>query len=199
MPTFIQFRLSLLAALCALPLLTGCLATYGMQEQQTAQQEDMAILQERIRRLEGRLEGFDLAIQQLQRAVEIMQAQPRGPSASDVETLQTRISALDGQLRSLDSARQRARQEIIDSLSSKIATLVNASGGSRSGGSSRPAANSGKRSANQEGYEHVVEPGQTLSAIAAAYNVRVQSIMDANNITKPESLRAGQKLFIPAP
>lgn len=198
MTTFLKPSLLWLAAMCALPLCSGCLATYGMQEEQTAQQEDIAILQEKYRRLEGRLEGFDLAIQQLQRAVEVMQARPNGPSSADLDQLQTRISSLDGQLRSLDAARQRDRQEIVDTLSTKIATLVNASGGSRGGGS-RPAASQNKRSASQEGYEHVVAPGETLSAIASAYNVRMQDIIDANNIAKPEALRVGQKLFIPAP
>ena len=184
--------------MCALPLLTGCLATYGVQEQQTAQQEDIAILQEKIRRLEGRLEGFDLAIQQLQRAVEVLQAQPRGPSAADLDTVQTRIAALEGQLRNLDTARQRDRQEIIDSLSSKIAALVASSGGSR-GGSSKPAVSQGRRTATQEGYEHVVAQGETLSAIAAAYNARSKDIIDANGLTNPSNLKIGQKLFIPAP
>jgi LysM repeat protein len=148
-----------------------------------------------MRRLEGRLEGYDLAIQQLQQAVEIMRARPNGPSDADLQALQTRLSALDGQLRSLDAARQRDRQEIVDTLSTKIASLVNASARQ----APRAPAAAPKRSANQEGFEHVVASGETLSAIAAAYNSRAKDIMDANNITKPESLRVGQKLFIPAP
>ena len=186
--------LARLAALLALPFCTGCLATYSMQEQQTAQQEDLAILQEKLRRIEGRLEGYDLAIQQLQQAVEIMRARPAGPSDAEVQALQTRLAALDSQLRTLDSARQRDRQEIVDTLSTKIATLVNA--GARS--TPRPTTPP-RRSATQEGYEHEVAPGETLSAIAAAYNVRSKDIMEANNITDPTKLRAGQKLFIPAP
>jgi LysM repeat protein len=198
MTTFLKAGSKWAAALLLLPLLNGCLATYGVQEQQTAQQEDIAILQEKIRRLEGRLEGFDLAIQQLQRAVETMRAQPLGPSVADLQTLQTRLSALDGQLRTLDAARQKDRQEIVDTLSSKIATLVSASAGSRNN-AARAATSQGKRTANQEGYEHVVASGETLSAIAAAYNARTKDIIDANNITNPAQLRVGQKLFIPAP
>lgn len=198
MTTFLTASLRLAAALCMLPLLTGCLATYGVQEQQTAQQEDIAILQEKIRRLEGHLEGYNLAIEQLQRAVEILQAQPHGPSTADLEAVQTRLAAFDGQMRNLDAARQRDRQEIIDTLSSKIAALVASSGGARSG-TAKPAANQGKRTATQEGYEHVVAQGETLSAIAAAYNARTKDIIDANNIANPSNLKIGQKLFIPAP
>ena len=189
-------RFFLLAApLLALSLSTGCLATYGVQEQQTAQQEDLAIMQEKMRRIEGRLEGYELAIQQLQQAVEIMRARPNGPSDADVQALQARLSALDGQLPALDSARQRDRQEIVDTLSTKIATLVNASTKSASRNSAPPP----KRTANQEGFEHVVAQGETLSAIAAAYNTRTKDIIEANSIANPSALKVGQKLFIPAP
>jgi LysM repeat protein len=47
------------------------------------------------------------------------------------------------------------------------------------------------------GYEHVVKVGETLSQIAAAYKVKAQAIIDANNITNPNTVRPGQKLFIP--
>jgi N-acetylmuramoyl-L-alanine amidase len=42
----------------------------------------------------------------------------------------------------------------------------------------------------------VVESGQTLSAIAAAYKVSMTSIKNANNL-KSNTVRTGQKLFIP--
>ncbi len=195
MTPFLHKHIRLALLLGAAPLLNGCLMTYGWQEQQTAQQEDMAIVQEKIRRLEGRLEGYDLALQQLQQTVDSLQARPQGPSNAELDAVQTRLTALDGQLRSLDAARQRDRQEIIDTLSAKVASLVGSSG---SRGSSKPSTPR-KASASQEGYEHVVQGGETISAIAAAYKVRAQDIMDANNITDPSRLRAGQKLFIPAP
>jgi lysostaphin len=168
-----------------------------MQEQQMAQQEDMSILHEKVRRLEGRLEGYDLAIQQLQQMVDQMRTRPTGPSTADLETLQTRLAALDNQLRALDAARQRDRQEIVDTLSTKIAALVSSSGAAR-GGTARPSSPP-KRTANQEGYEHVVQVGETLSAIASAYNARSKDIIEANGLDRPDQLRVGQKLFIPAP
>ena len=195
MKHFIKNVLLLGLVLIAAAFASGC-ATYGMQEQQMAQQEDLAIMQEKIRRLEGRLEGFDLAIQQLQNTVDTLRARPQGPSGADLDAVQARLSALDGQLRSLDSARQRDRQEIIDSLSAKVAALVGSSG-SRSSG--KATTTQSKRSANQEGYEHVVASGETISAIAAAYNVRVKDVLEANNITDATRVRVGQKLFIPAP
>lgn len=49
------------------------------------------------------------------------------------------------------------------------------------------------------GWEHEVKPGESLSAIAAAYRVKVDAIVRANEIKNPNALRAGQKLFIPDP
>ncbi|MCZ7592021.1 MAG: LysM peptidoglycan-binding domain-containing protein [Kiritimatiellae bacterium] len=188
-------RIAPLCGLLLLPLCVGCLATYGEQQSQAeaALRADMRILQEDNQRLKGRIESYDLEIERLNHTVESLRAAPGGPSLADVQALQQRITALESQLRTLDQARERDRKEIIDTLSSKLSQIAN---------SSRPAprpAATGKRVSQQEGYEHVVEGGQTLSAIAAAYNVSTKSIIDANNLTKPDQLRVGQKLFIPAP
>ena len=60
------------------------------------------------------------------------------------------------------------------------------------------------QAAQDKGYEYVVKSGDTLSAIVQAYReknikVTVSQIQKANPGLKPESLRAGQKIFIPAP
>lgn len=189
-------RVAPLASLLLLPLCAGCLATYGEQQSQAeaALRADMRILQENNQQLKGRLESYDLEIERLSRTVEALRAAPGAPSASDVQALQQRVNALETQLRTLDQARERDKKEIIDTLSSKLSQIAN---------SSRPApvrpAATGKRVAQQEGYEHVVEAGQNLSAIAAAYNVSTKSIIEANNLAKPDQIRVGQKLFIPAP
>jgi len=45
---------------------------------------------------------------------------------------------------------------------------------------------------------HVVQPGETLYAIAYRYGTTVQAIIDANGITNPDQIYQGQKLNIPA-
>ena len=47
-------------------------------------------------------------------------------------------------------------------------------------------------------YEHVVEPGQTLSFIAKGFETTVPKILAANPGLKANALRVGQKLSIPA-
>jgi nucleoid-associated protein YgaU len=58
------------------------------------------------------------------------------------------------------------------------------------------------RPATQEGYEYEVRKGDTLWLIAKAYSdaglkVTVQDIREANHLKNTDTLRVGQKLFIP--
>ena len=43
---------------------------------------------------------------------------------------------------------------------------------------------------------HVVQPGETLSAIAARYGVSTSALAEANGITNPNLIRAGQHLRV---
>ena len=45
---------------------------------------------------------------------------------------------------------------------------------------------------------YVVQGGDTLAAIAAAYTVTVQSIVDLNQLASPDAIEAGQTLEIPS-
>ncbi len=47
------------------------------------------------------------------------------------------------------------------------------------------------------GVYHQVKAGETLWAIAQAYQVKIQELAQANQITPPESLEAGRVIFIP--
>ena len=59
-----------------------------------------------------------------------------------------------------------------------------------------PVSNPKEKAPNQEYEIFEVPKGATLSAIAKAYNVSIQSIKRANNM-KDNNLRIGQKLKIP--
>jgi membrane-bound lytic murein transglycosylase D len=53
-------------------------------------------------------------------------------------------------------------------------------------------------SASAGGGTHVVKRGETLSSLARRYNTSVQELMTVNSIRSPKSLKAGQRLKIPA-
>ena len=44
---------------------------------------------------------------------------------------------------------------------------------------------------------YVVQPGDTLNAIAAAFDVSVEDLMRVNEISDPGTLQVGQVLIIP--
>lgn len=50
----------------------------------------------------------------------------------------------------------------------------------------------------QKALEHVVKAGETLYSIAQRYGVPLDKLADANNITNPSLVRAGQRLTIPS-
>jgi len=83
----------------------------------------------------------------------------------------------------IQTANDRLKRELYEELSGKIATVMKVQ--------------SAQSSRGQSGLEHTVKPGETLSAIATAYNVKVSRIMDANGLKKDSILKVGQKLFIP--
>ncbi|HWI55694.1 MAG TPA: LysM peptidoglycan-binding domain-containing protein [Bacillota bacterium] len=61
-----------------------------------------------------------------------------------------------------------------------------------------------KPAKSEKGFEYVVKSGDTLSLIVQAYqdnNVKVSmaQVLKANPGLKPEKMRVGQKIFIPAP
>jgi len=49
----------------------------------------------------------------------------------------------------------------------------------------------------RQNISHVVAPGETLWRISKMYNVKMENIMRANNLKKPEELEIGQRLLVP--
>lgn len=168
--------------------LAGCI-TIEDDSTRMQQREDMLIVQEDTRKLDGRLEAVELEIQRLQQSVDAVRGQAAGQN--QVQTMGARVDELDARLRGVEAAREKDKQEIIDKLSTQIAKIV---GSSAKAGTAKKQP---KRSASDTGYEHEVQPGETLSEIAAAYGVTVKVILDNNDIGDANRLRVGQKLFIP--
>ena len=122
-----------------------------------------------------------------------------GASAEDLKSLATQVQEID-----------KKRQDDRDLILKQIKSLGEVSGGAPPSHKSKPVAdttaaggdNSTAPAVPQKGYEHVVESGETLSAIAKAYRaqgvkVTTAQIIAANPKINPNSLIAGKKIFIP--
>ena len=128
-------------------------------------------------------------------------AAPTSESASreDLKALATQVQEID-----------KKRLDDRDLILKQIKSLGEVSGSAPVSHKPKPApdtaAAGGDTSATpavpQKGYEHVVESGETLSAIAKAYRaqgvkVTTAQIIAANPKINPNSLIAGKKIFIP--
>ncbi len=145
-------------------------------QEQTANenlQRDVAQLKDAVRDLRAAQERSFAELEQL-----------RAESRGGGRTAETRLAELERGLRAEVSARESLRRDI-DAIPGKVAGIVN---------THRPPAPAPQVI---EGREHTVEAGQTISDIAKAYGVKTTVIIKANNITRPDALKVGQKLIIP--
>ena len=161
---------------------TGCM-TLTNDNEKAREQTEMDRMRENVQRLQEQLAGVQLEQQNLRRDVDELRSK-----GQDGGTTRTQLSDLERRLQAVEAAREKDRQSIVDQLSRKVADVVGAQQGGRSADATRGA---------ETGYEHVVQQGETLSAIAKAYKVKVDTIIKANNLKTANSIRIGQKLFIP--
>ncbi len=150
------------------------------------QAQTLREVQRMVMTLSARLDGVE---QQQASIVSRLNALERGSGAVS----QDEVAALRSDVASLRAAQGKLREEIVDDLSKRISALTE-----------KRAAEARKvreaESARQKsGYNHTVEAGQTLSAIAQAYGVSMNAILKANKLSDPSKLHVGQKLFIPDP
>ena len=186
----------MVGAVCGL---TGCV-TYDAGQDALAQQqrEDMEILRAQQRKLEGTVETLQLELQRMRAELDRARTEAAAGRSGQgqVQILQGQVEELNRKLAAESAARERDKQAIVDSISSRIAQIMKSTSPARSSSSSG-GGSSAKRKVSNVGVEHVVETGQSLSAIASAYKVKAEDIIAANNLQNPNALRVGQKLFIP--
>lgn len=185
-------RSSLFSILFLLPILfftTGCLQTRQTQadiearQRALEQQQRRQQLDEYRRGIQMQLEDTETQLANAQLEIRNLRAElNQRPDRADLERMQQQINGLETLLQKLEAQRQQDRDELLNVLSTRMATLINQQQAAAVRSSSRT---------------HVVAAGETLSAIAGAYRVRGEDIIRINNITDPNTLRVGQKLAIP--
>ncbi len=121
---------------------------------------------------------------------------------AEIEALRAEVAELRASIR---REQDTMRREIVADLAKRISTLTPPPPPPSPAASRQPSASRHVPAARQEPpaeigphYEYVVEQGQTLSLIAKGFDTTVQKILAANPGLKPNMLRVGQKLIIPA-
>lgn len=165
---------------------TLCLQAYAQKTIKSGSREHMAQMEQRLRQLEQQVEVLARAKNDIYRQLDQLNADIYEQKQNTQRALEkATISGTE-----VDKKIAIAKKEIVDEISTKVSKIVAASASSTSQGNYTT-------NGNQVGYEHVVQPGETISQIAAAYGVTTKSIMRANNIKDARLLRAGTTLFIP--
>ena len=126
---------------------------------------------------------------------------------SAVGDLRAEIAALKAQIADLKREQESMRREIVADLAKRIAALPRPAPAPAPAPPPAPVA---RPSAGRKAppppppeytgsyYEHEVKPGQTLSEISKGFDVPIQKIIQANPGLKPNALRVGQKIKVPA-
>ena len=185
----------LAAAILAMPL--------GLRSQDAAVEEHMNKLSAQIQDLIEAKAAQNKRIEELEKQLREAQDQQGKPNAS--YATQEELKQLAGKLQEIDEKRQQDNEHIVKELERLGKTLgAGASRKSIPPAATTPAAPTSDGSGTPDkGYDYVIQSGDSLSAIARAYSekgikVTVEQILKANPGLKPEKMRVGQKIFIPA-
>lgn len=163
-------------------LLSGCASYYDESRQAQARESHNAMsMSSDVDMLKERIKGTELAQEQLARDIMQLKELVAKTSGSNDEL----SSKLNRAVSALEERDAKMQQDTIQTISVKMAEIMNKqiSTISSAGGGTT--------------VQHVVEQGQTLSAIAQAYGVSVSAIVNANKLSDPNNVRVGQKLLIP--
>lgn len=114
----------------------------------------------------------------------------------EIASLRAEVAALKGTVAELRRAMERQREEIVRDLSKKIASMQPPPPPPPPKGQSSSATPKPRQAYSGPCYEYTVQPGDTLSLIAKAFNSSVQKIKDVNGL-RSDALKVGQKINVP--
>jgi LysM repeat protein len=176
-----------------------------LRGQGAATEERLNKLSGRVDDLSDRLDALRADLQRISKALDEVRAEankPKGDYASqeDLKRVADAVKEVD-----------RKRIEDAETIRKELRELGKSLRTTPTSGTKKPPANSGSDTTDStppvkpdKGFEYVVKQGDTLSVIVAAYHeknikVSMDQILKANPGLKPEQMRIGQKIFIPAP
>jgi LysM repeat protein len=162
-----------------------------------------AATEERLNKLNAQFEALleaknaqNRRIEELAKAIESLQQQLNKPNVDAAS--QEDVKRLAENLREIDRKRMEDNERIVKELKKLGAAAM------QSAAAPLPPAANNTPATPSKGYKYTIQSGDTLSVIIAAYKekgikVTVDQILKANPGLKPEKMKVGQEIFIPAP
>lgn len=154
--------------------------------------EDARIEREKVLRAADQLNFLSSQIEGLQGEIAKLR--------SEMDTLRSENGELRRSIQEMTAAHAADRQKLLDEVSQIVAKSAPPKPVAKEDPAATPAGDS--QAKQEKGYRHIVEKGQTVSAIARAYNtqgvkVTAEDIIRANGLGPGAVVRPGQDLFIP--
>jgi len=169
-----------------------------------------AAVEERLNSLSAQIDVLKEAkeiqnkrIEALEKQVSDLQSQLSKPSGDYAST--DDLKKVADAVKEVDKKRQADSENVADQLDKLRKALLNGGSGGRR--STAPASTDTPKTAfdpSTPHMEHKVESGETLSAIIKAYRdkgvkITLSQVLAANPGLKPENMKVGQTIIIPAP
>ncbi len=160
---------------------SGCETLSGRQRRQKEMRlhNDISNLKASVERLEQRLEGIEAGREDVYTQISDSQSNRERSAAQHAAEME----ALEGKIAAQRKEQALREKEMVANLSKTMAAIIEK--------------NTVGSDPSISGVEHIVQSGETLSEIAAAYKVKVKAIVKANRMKNPDDLRVGQPLLIP--
>lgn len=178
----------------------GLLALTGLARAQTGYNPslEMANLREDVRLLQQRVGELSLAVEQLARDNNALQAKA-SQSYVTIEQLNRAVADVN---RAMQAALAEQKRDVLNQVGNQLERLARQTQAAVDAVAKNQAARPAIQSTfseeyPKEGISYTVQSGDTLAVIAKKTNSRVQDIINANKIADPSKIRVGQTLFIP--
>ncbi|HAV62581.1 MAG TPA: hypothetical protein DCY13_09475 [Verrucomicrobiales bacterium] len=187
---------------CLLQSAASAQVSYGAEAYAARQQEE-----ERWRKLNAQVEEVAGTAEVLRRRVQALEEENRtlrselsrkSENAVSPEEFQRVMKEMADKLKELDSKRISDNKTLMAEVEKLIRNLKPA------GGSAPSSPVVVQPPPSQEGYTHIIQPGETISAVVAAFRaqgvrVSVDEVLKANPGLDPRRMSVGQEIFIPKP
>ena len=182
------------AGALSLLLLTGCATYFEEQRMETARQRtETGNQRTEVDQLKARVDALEKLVQYQDANLTALRAE----NDKQRQEVRDQLVTIDRTFKAYESARDADKQVIIDDLTAKIAKIADMMRPKSPSSRPQPAPLQNTTSGAGQRRKHVVQTGETLSAIAATYKATVNAIVQANDMKNANSLKVGQRLIIP--
>lgn len=182
-------------------LFWGCALAVTASAQTNPAQLELANLREDVRGAVQRVGELALRVEQLERENQELRGHAASAEKASV-TLNQLNDAIATLRQSMHTADANTKAETLQQVSvqlEKLAKQTNAAIDSLAKGMATrtPVQTSFTEDYSKEGVSYTIQKGETLAMIAKKTGARVQDIINANKLSDPSRIQAGQTLFIP--